>query len=328
VAALVLAPVLGEWLSAASPPLDMLWPPAFVLLVSMYGGGALLCREIARRNGLGLLGLCVLAAAYAVFEEALVDRFWFQPRPTEEGGLGHYSEVWHTNVLLAANLTVFHIAVSMVSTVVLVELFFPAHRHRPWVGRPGLAMTAVAFLVLPPLTYGEYSIHPLPQLAAAAVLMPALVLVAVRLPGRPSLWESRAVTRPPRRGVAPVAFVAAAANFLLMGLSDSDVPWPLALVAVLVPVVLAYVVIRPRVSGPVLGRDGLRVVTGVLGFYCLFAMGVGLAGRYDLTLGALVVVVLLWRLRRRVRAGSDAPEADLTSPNRQGEATPLRLSGD
>ncbi|MGD9697090.1 MAG: hypothetical protein AB7V42_15685 [Thermoleophilia bacterium] len=301
VAALILAPVLGEGLSAASPPIAMLWPPALVMLVSLYGCGALLCREIARRRGLGLGGLCLLAAAYAVFEEALVDRFWFHPRPPDEGGLGTYGEVWHTNVLLATNLTVFHIAVSVVSTIVLVELCFPEHRHRPWVGRRGLRCAAAAFIVLPPLLYGEYSLDPLPQLAAAAVLMVALVLVAVRLPGRPSLWESRAATSSARRGVAPAAFAAAAANLLLMGLSDVDAPWPLAVVAVLTPVALAFLFIRTRVSGPVFGRDGLRVVSGVLGFYCLFAMGIGLAGQFDLTLFAVAVVVLLGRLRRRVR---------------------------
>ena len=293
--------MLGEWLSTASPPLDTLWPPSLVLLVSMYGGGALLCREIARRNGLGLRGLCLLAAAYAVFEEALVDRFWFHARPGSEGGLGHYSEVWHTNVLLAANLTVFHIAVSIVSTVVLIELLFPEQRQLPWVGRRGLVVTAVAFLVLPPVLYGEYSLHPLPQLVAATALMVLLVLVAIRLPGRPSLWESQAVTNPAQRGVSVVAFVAAAANLLLMGLSDTNTPWLLALPAVLSPVVLGWLVIRTRVSGPVFGRDGLRVVSGVLGFYCVFAMAVGLTGRYDLTLGAMAVVVLLLLLRRRVR---------------------------
>ncbi len=128
----------------------VLWPPAFVLLVSLYGCGALLCREIAHRHGLGLRGLCLLAAAYAVFEEALVDRFWFHSRPADEGGLDAYSEVWQTNVLLAANLTIFHIAVSIVSTIVLVELIFPEHRQRPWVSTRGLGVGAVAFLVLPP----------------------------------------------------------------------------------------------------------------------------------------------------------------------------------
>ena len=55
VAVLLLAPVLGEWLSTATSPLEMVaWPPGAVLLISLYGGGALLCREIARSCGLGL----------------------------------------------------------------------------------------------------------------------------------------------------------------------------------------------------------------------------------------------------------------------------------
>lgn len=285
----------------------MLWPPALILVVSLYGCGALLCREIARSRGLGLRGLCLLAAAYAVFEEALVDRFWFHPRPAAEGGLGSYSEVWHTNVLLATNLTVFHIAVSIVSTIVLVELLFPEHRQRPWAGRRGLVVAAVAFLVLPPLTYGEYTLDPLPQLLAAAALMVLLVLAALRLRGRPSLWDSRAVLLPARRGVAPVAFVAAATNLLLMGLSDTGTPWPLAVIAVLTPVLLAFLLLRRRVSGPVFGRDGLRVVSGILGWYCLFAIGVGLTGRFDLSLGGLAVLLLLWRLRVRVRVRAAEP---------------------
>ncbi len=296
---LILAPVFGECLSAASAPLDFLWPPSLVLLVSLYGCGALLCRELARRHGLGLLGLCLLATAYAIFEEALVDRFWFHARPADEGGLGHYSEVWHTNVLLATNLTVFHIAVSIVSTIIVVELLFPEQRQRAWVGPRGLGVSVVAFLVLPPLLYGEYTLDPLPQLAVAAALMVVLVLTALRLPGRPSLWQSEASTSPARRGVAPVAFLATAANFLLMGLSDTSTPWPLAVVAVLSPLAVAYLLIRNRVSGPVFGRDGLRVVSGILGYYCLFAFTLGLLGRYDLMLGAIAVAVVLWKLRRR-----------------------------
>ena len=304
---LFLAPALGEWLTAATPPLEMLLSPTgLVLLVSLYGCGALLCREIARRRGLGLRGLCLLAAAYAVFEEALVDRFWFDPRPADDGGLGTYSEVWHTNVLLATNLTIFHIAVSIVSSIVLVELLFPAHRQRQWCGTRGLVLAAVAFFVLPPLLYGEYTVSPLPQLITAAILMALLVLVAVRIHGHPSLWNSEAKLLPARYGIAPVAFVATAANFLLMGLSDTSTPWPLATLCVIAPVLGAFLFLRTQVSGPVFGRDGLRVVTGVLAFYCLFAFGIGLTGEYDLILGALAIVVLLWRLRVRVRATATA----------------------
>jgi hypothetical protein len=116
-----------------------------------------------------------------------------------------------------------------------------------------------------------------------------------------------------------VAFAATAANFLLMGLSDTTTPWPLALVAVLGPVLLAYLVIRPRVSGPVFGRDGLRVVSGIVGFYCVFAMIVGLAGRYDLTLGALAILVLLRRVRR---AQVEVPGKTGAGPSRRGAGRP------
>lgn len=310
---LLLAPILGEWLSTATPPLDMvLFPPGTVVVVALYGCGALLCREIAYRNGLGLRGLCVLAAAYAVFEEALVDRWWFDSRSAEEGGIGHYSEVWHVNILLATNLTLFHVAVSIVSTIVIVELLFPEYRHRTWVGRRGLGVATVVFLVVPPVLYGEYSLDPMPQLALAAALMVVLVLIGVRLRGRPSLWDSRAPLRPARRGVAPVAFLATAASVLPMGLSETDTPWPVALVAVVIPIPIAILALRNRVSGPVFARDGLRVVTGIVGFWCLMAMAVGLAGRFDLTLGALAVLVLLWWLRHRVRAADDP--ATLSSP--------------
>ena len=297
VVALFLAPILGEWLSTASPPIDSLWPPATLMLVALYGCGALLCREIARRHGLGLRGLCVLAAAYGVWEEALVDRFWFHPRPSDEGGLGTYSEVWHTNVLLATNLTVFHIAVSIVSTIVLVELLFPGYRERPWLSKHGLVVAAVAFFVLPPALYGEYTLDPAAPARRSGRADGTAHPGGGADVGHPSLWDSRAELLPPRRGVVPVAFVATAANFLLMGLSDIDAPWPLAVLAVLAPVLLAFLVLRTLVSGPVFGRDGLRVVTGILGFYCVFAMGIGLTGRYDITVGALLVVLLLWRMR-------------------------------
>lgn len=72
-------------------------------------------------------------------------------------------------------------------------------------------------------------------------------------------------------------------------------PWPSALLAVMSPVVLGVFVIRPRVSGPVFGRDGLRVVGGILGFYCIFAILIRLVRRYDLILGTLAVAVLVYR---------------------------------
>ena len=45
----------------------------------MYGGGALLVRELTRRSGRGGLTLLLLGAAYGVVEEGLGDMSLFNP---------------------------------------------------------------------------------------------------------------------------------------------------------------------------------------------------------------------------------------------------------
>ena len=82
-------------------------------MIALYGCGALVCREVVHRFGLGVAGLVLLGVAYAVWEEALVDRYWFFPRFWAESGVGDYSVWWHTNVLLALHLSVFHAAISL-----------------------------------------------------------------------------------------------------------------------------------------------------------------------------------------------------------------------
>ncbi|HSV64893.1 MAG TPA: hypothetical protein VLJ59_03155, partial [Mycobacteriales bacterium] len=115
-AILLVAPFLGEALSASTPPLDLILPWNLALLAALYGSGALICRELARRYRLGRPGLCLLGAAYAVYEEALIVRSWFDARYHDRVGVGSCSWVWHTNLLVASYLTAFHIVVSICSS--------------------------------------------------------------------------------------------------------------------------------------------------------------------------------------------------------------------
>jgi hypothetical protein len=64
---------------------------------------------------------------------------------------------------------------------------------------------------------------------------------------------------------------------------------------------------RWATTGP-LGRDGLWVVTGVLGFFTVLDALVGLGGRFDLTAGAvLTALALAWPHRRVSAAAVPAP---------------------
>ncbi len=73
-ALLVLAPWVGEYL-LGNVPIQRL--PLLPFLVPLYGCGALLVREVARRTGRGWPTIFLLATAYGVIEAGLVDQSLF-----------------------------------------------------------------------------------------------------------------------------------------------------------------------------------------------------------------------------------------------------------
>ncbi|MFI7610210.1 hypothetical protein ACIBP6_03110 [Nonomuraea terrae] len=73
---LVLAPLVGEYL-LGNIAINAL--PMIIGLIPLYGGGALLIREVARRWRLGWPGIILFGLAYAVIEEGLLTRSLFDP---------------------------------------------------------------------------------------------------------------------------------------------------------------------------------------------------------------------------------------------------------
>ncbi len=299
-AILLLAPFCGEALSGATPPLDLLLPWNLAMMVALYGCGALICREVARRCGLGFVGLCFLAAAYGVYEEALVDRYWFYPTFWHDAGVNDYSVVWHTNLLLAVHLTAFHTAVSIGASVLVVERLFPAARERAWAGRKGLVAAGVALAAVV-LVYGEFDRHPpVPVLLAAAALCLVLVVLAFRV-GRSGLGPRVRAGRS-RRWLGVVAFACTAAHFVAVySVPSTDLAWPWGVALAVAPVAVGVLVVPRLATTDPYGRDGLRVVAGILSFFVLLDVFVGLGGRYDLVVGGLLTAFALRRLLKRDR---------------------------
>ncbi len=71
------APLVAEFL-LGDLPLKLLG--ALIILAPMYGGGALLVRELVRRSGRGWPSILMLAFAYAVIEEAFTTQTLVQSR--------------------------------------------------------------------------------------------------------------------------------------------------------------------------------------------------------------------------------------------------------
>lgn len=205
-----LAPLVGEFL-LGNLPITWLW--ALISLAPLYGGGALLIRETARRLKLGWPGIVLLGLAYAVVEEALVTQSLFNPNYL---GLRLLDYGYISSLGIGAWWTLFVLAIHTIwSTTVpiaLVESLTAGERHTPWLGRVGMAVTALLFALgcLMAYTFGQQQEAFVPtrgQIAASilVVIVLAGAAIGVSRTGRgspPRKLDGDGAPKPVRVGVA------------------------------------------------------------------------------------------------------------------------------
>ncbi len=179
-----LAPFVAEYL-LGDLPITML--SSLVVLAPMYGGGALLIREIIRRTGRGWPGMIVLALAYGVLEEGITTQSLFNPNYLN-AHLLDYGFVPSLGIAIPWTIFVLtiHAVWSISVPIALVEVLFSRRRLTPWLGRPGLAITCILFAVgiiaTTAITLStDAFIAPLPQLVGAGVAIIALIIAAFSL---------------------------------------------------------------------------------------------------------------------------------------------------
>ena len=127
-----LAPLAGEGLSGSTPPLAFLNPGILFLLGSLYGSGAILVRDYARKWNKGWRSILLLGAAYGIIEEGIMVRSFFNPSWKDLGKLATYGRWLGVNRVWAEWLTIFHSVFSITIPIFLVELTYPQRRSQVW----------------------------------------------------------------------------------------------------------------------------------------------------------------------------------------------------
>lgn len=196
---LFLAPWVGEFLLGNITVSQL---PALPFLVPLYGGGALLIREVARRTGRGWPTILLLGTAYGIIEAGLVDQSLFNP--SFEGN--NFQEVTPIPVLgisayNALSFIVGHAVWSIGVPIAIVEMLTPSRQATPWLGKIGLAATGVLYLAGCMLIFNEmysqeaFLASPGQRIGAAGAAL-ALTVAAFAGKNRPRVGTGRQVPNP------------------------------------------------------------------------------------------------------------------------------------
>jgi hypothetical protein len=138
----MLSPFIAEILFGATPLSRFASLPPLIFL---YGGGAVLIRELARRIGPGWDRIVWLAAAYALVEEGLVMQTFFSPDLFNASTFG--GRAMGVNWLWVEALIGYHIAWSISIPIAIVEICFPERRTEPWLGRAGTTIALICYML-------------------------------------------------------------------------------------------------------------------------------------------------------------------------------------
>lgn len=224
---LLLAATMAEFLTGSTPvPRAIANPLGFLLLVGLYGGGALLIREAAIRWGKRWGAVLLLGGAYAVGEEGFGAKTMVDPTGSNIGNQ-LYSHFAGINWVPLAGLTLFHAAFSIAVPLILVELLYPKTKGRPLVGNRGIGFSIFVYaLVVFLVSFGDPFVPSMWVYLFLCAYALAFIAAAYRVPGDFLQAKGEAPDRSGRRFIL-LGAGSMVAFFLIFTAGAHFLPWPL-----------------------------------------------------------------------------------------------------
>jgi hypothetical protein len=170
---LVLAPIIAEVLSGATR-LSIL----FVLIpeIMVWGGGALLARELVRRWHAGATSLLCLGLALSIAEEFIIQQTSIAPLPFP-GANADFARFWGINWVYLLFMLGFESVWVVLVPVQITELVFPDRREQPWLRTRGLIAACVTFLIGSRIAWYGWTQQARPRLHAIPYHPPAVLIL-------------------------------------------------------------------------------------------------------------------------------------------------------
>lgn len=263
-----LAPLTAEFLLGNIPITALYLLPVFALL---YGAGAILVRELARRRGWGWPTMITWALAYGVLEEGVTTQSLFNPHYAGQ----HLLQPGYIHALgMGAPWTLFvltlHTVWSISVPIAITETIARSRQATPWLRTPGLVVTIVLFVLgVVSTTVVSIGMDPFvaspAQFAGTGVAIVVLVALGVLLGVRGRRGRAELTRTAPNPWLLGAGALVAGSAFMLVNIGSGLDPW----VSVLIDLAL------------------YAVAVGAIA-YCSRLRGFGAAHRLALAGGALL----------------------------------------
>src|SRR5689334_6425145 len=138
-----LAPMVAEVLPGATT-LSAIF--VFPIEMCVWGGGALLPREVVRRRQLGWLSMLLLAIGLAIAEELVIQQTSLAPLVVKLKG-EVYARACGVNYLYFLWAVGYESVFVVFVPITLVELIFPCRRADAWLNKAGAIAVGVFFII-------------------------------------------------------------------------------------------------------------------------------------------------------------------------------------
>ena len=303
---LLLAATMAEFLTGSTPILMALThPEGFAILVGLYGGGALLIREVTLRWKKRWGAVLLLGGAWAVADEGFGAKTLLDPTGSVIGNQ-MYSHWLGINWVPVTELTLFHSVFSLATPLILVELLFPETKGKRLLRNRSVGVTVfLVGLVFSIAVFLQSLGNPYVPSIGAAVLLATVgfvfIIAAMRVPR--SFLQAR-TERPDRREfkflLLGVGFLGSFFLFFLFG--PHFLPWP-ATAALFIP--LAFLIGRylTRHAGH-LDNDRVKIdfVLGMTLIFIPMDTLLELTGNVGvLVFTAFIIGLMIWIRQKKTR---------------------------
>jgi hypothetical protein len=138
----ILSPLIAELLFGSTPASRSV---QLIFESFLYGTGALLIREFARRHNLGWTSIILLGIAFGIIEESLLLQSAFNPNFL--GNDLSYGRTMGVNWVWAEYIIGYHAIWSITIPILIAELIFSDKKNQPWLNKTGIAITSGFYLM-------------------------------------------------------------------------------------------------------------------------------------------------------------------------------------